>query len=155
MVLRARLRVAETPQGVAYGMATLRLKMASRNDRGATVEMSQVSDQDMWMSTFGVASDCLPWYRGIRFDDGSDWETPGAVTVWMWDKEDESKTVKHYFKTNDIRRAWESMVRGEGSHNGHYYHCGTKITPDCSEDSDQCVGDIVLQIAAYGKLVWG
>lgn len=117
------------------------------NKENLVIAEITVDREELWQSIFGSAYETFSWWLGEEFKQGGDWETIGEVTLTAWDEEDNSKEVVKSFKPDDIFDAWAKSV-AEG-----YGHCGSPMSE--IDDADACFGDVVLQLAMYGKLVWG
>lgn len=120
----------------------------------------ELDDTELWSAVFGSAWDEDPvahsWCMGYQFIGGADWETVGMVCIQYIpeggnedDCEDESKWDTVTLGIKDIERGLSIAVK-EG-----YRHvpCGGNIGWDF-EDYDSCVGELILQLAVYGKEVW-
>lgn len=106
-----------------------------------------VDKEELWSAIFGSAYETHHWWRGEKFADGADWDTIGDVTLTAYDPDDESKTITKSFKPDDIFAAWQqSVANGNG-------HCGCPMTD--IDSADACFGDVVLQTAVYGKIIYG
>ncbi len=115
-----------------------------------------VCDEDVWEATFGVSAESMPWYRDLTFISG-DWETPGVVRVYMADpdnEDDDDKVRGGIYGITDVRQAWQDVINGKGSKDGHYYHCGGPVDSGSIEDSDSCAGDLVLQMLVFGEIIY-
>jgi len=107
-----------------------------------------VDKQELWSNIFGSAYESHRWWLGEEFAEGASWEVVGDVTLTAWSEQDEDKEVTKSFKPDDIFDAWKKSVEMR------YEHCGNYTMLDV-DDADACFGDIILQLAMYGKLVWG
>jgi hypothetical protein len=93
---------------------------------------------------------------GYEYLDGADWDKVGTIRVQYipedgdeddWDDEDKWATID--LGIEDITRGLSIAVR-EG-----YRHvpCGGAIGWNF-DDYDSCVGELIMQLAIYGKEVW-
>lgn len=131
----------------------------------ATIKI-EVDDNELWSQLWGCGYESDPvnhnWLMNTEFKHGADWEKLGTVTLWFipenGDDTDEKYWDRDHYKEHcaskdvtikDIEDALSLAMR-EG-----YNHvpCGGKIDFNF-DDWDGCVGDILLQLIAYGKEVW-
>jgi hypothetical protein len=117
------------------------------NKENLVIAEITVDKEELWQSIFGSAYESFEWWLGERFKQGASWEVIGEVTLTAWNPEDETKEITKSFKPDEIFEAWVKSV-AEG-----YGHCGSTMLE--IDDADACFGDVVLQVAMYGKLVWG
>ena len=91
-----------------------------------------------------------PWWRTVRFLDGSDWDVPGPVLLGIDDPYSDDKVVYNIVEYDDIEAAaLKAMSTACDACTG----LGISISADM--DWDACVSDAVLQIAVLGEVVYG
>ena len=113
---------------------------------------------DLWEAVWGSdGSGILYWCDTVRDINGSSialWrESPSGYIVgnpqdFMLREFDESQDEYHWHKITmgDLVDAYgKALAAGER-------HCGVGLNVD---DSDECFGDIVLQYACFGEMVYG
>lgn len=134
----------------------------------ATIQL-HIDNQELWSNLWGSGYELDPvnrnWLVHEEYNNGAEWnkwDKYADVTIWYIpegaDEQDEKYWRKDTFKqhcaskrvhVDTIATALSKAIE-EG-----YRHvpCGGRITHDF-EDWDSCVGDIILQLIAYGKEVW-
>jgi len=118
------------------------------NKENLVIAEIAVDKEELWSSIFGSAYESHSWWLDEEFKEEGGWETIGEVTLTAWNAKNNSKEIVKSFKPDDIFDAWKKSV-AEG-----YVHCGNYSMLDV-DNADACFGDIVLQIAMYGEIVWG
>ena len=84
------------------------------------------------------------WWRGVRYSEGADWNTPGTLTVTVDDPDNpEEGELTRSFTAGDLLDAYDAMP--------HKTHCGTC---DLITDPDAC-SEAILQWAFFGEVVYG
>ena len=123
-----------------------------------TIEVSHTTAVDvdeLWSNVWGDdGSGITYWCSGIKQADGE------GISLWRFEGDkiiansqdfqiavfDELTNTETWY-TVTLQQLAEAWVKALGK----YKHCG-----GCSlEDSDSCVGDIVLQVALFDELVYG
>ena len=117
----------------------------------------EVSYDDLWEAIWGSdGSGITYWCDKIRKPDGSD--------IDLWLKGDETYSLKpnpqdfklhdfeedkwHLITLNALANAYRKAVEDK------LHHCGSCEVADL-EDADECTGDILLQLAIFGEVVYG
>jgi len=108
-----------------------------------------ISKQTLWEATFGGGWEYMPWWTGLVYSDGGDWDKigTGEFTLTACDPDDPSEpdTTKT-LTIEDLAKAY-SIALAEG-----YEHCGGAWDLD---DPDACVSDGLLQLAFFGEVIYG
>ena len=84
------------------------------------------------------------WWRQLWFQGSANWDTMGELKVMGENPDDEAKTITKFLTARDFLAAYDAMP--------HKLHCGTC---DLIDDPDECSGDLILQWAMYGQIVYG
>lgn len=101
--------------------------------------------EELWSEVLGSNYEAVSdWIVREQYIDG-DWETPGTIQITAEDPEEESNTITVGIDADDLYRAYEIALENE------YHHCGRALD---EQDFDACAGDIVLQVAVYGEVVF-
>ena len=117
----------------------------------------EVSYDDLWESIWGSdGSGSTYWCSKIRKPDGSD--------IDLWLKEDGAHSLKpnpqdfklydceegqwHLVTLNALAGAYRKAVEED------LHHCGYYPVSNL-EQADECVGDIILQLAVFGEIIYG
>jgi len=114
---------------------------------------TKINGNKLWSAVFGSAFETMPWWKALKFVD-CDWDQMptnlvGHVRVGIDDPEFEEGEKIQF---EDIRI--EHLVKGlEICIEKGYHHCGIPISVDL--DYDSCAGDVILQCAIFGELVYG
>ena len=130
----------------------------------ATIKI-ELDDNELWSQLWGCGYESDPvnrnWLMNTEFKNGADWNKIGDVTIWYipesgndgdekyWSSEYKKHCASKDVTLTDIENALSFAMKER------YYHvpCGGRIDEDF-ERWDGCVGDILLQLIAYGKEVW-
>jgi hypothetical protein len=110
-----------------------------------TVVVNIEMDADaLWSAVFGSAYEQMGWWLGEHFVEG-DWSTAGLAKITFEDPDTSSEQTT-YVNVDDLARGYSLALKN------NYHHCGTGID---LEDPDACVGDIILQCAIFGEVIYG
>lgn len=117
----------------------------------------EVSYDDLWEAIWGSDGTGISyWCSKIRKLDGSGIDlwlkgegehdlVPNPQDFMLYDMEEEKwHTILLADLANAYRKAYEDKLR----------HCGTCDVADL-DDPDACTGDILLQLAIFGEVVYG
>jgi hypothetical protein len=102
-----------------------------------------IDKDELWSEVFGSAYESMDWWLDEEFLTG-DWEHHGEVRI-SYEDEDENPQ-KMILKIEDIARGYALALE-----NG-YHHCGSYVD---IRNMDACAGDIVLQCAIFGQVIYG
>lgn len=109
---------------------------------------------DLWEAIWGSdGSGIVYWCPVIRDENGE------GVSLWVEDENGDLKGNPQTLKMLDVEDNWhvvtvDQMVKGyELARQQGLTHCGSY--PLDHEDSDSCFGDVVLQLAIFGEMVYG
>lgn len=105
------------------------------------------TDEALWSGVFGSMFEVNDWWIDVTYLMG-DWDVPGKVRLVISNPDDENGTIIGTLEMDNIRRAFDSLVR-QGV-----------INVDCiySEDDvdlDSIYGDAVVQQALLGDIIYG
>lgn len=110
-----------------------------------TIEV-EIDAQELWSGVLGSAYESFEWWLGEKYVGDADWETPGQVII-TYEDPDTNEAKRKTLDVNDFARAYQMALKNKN------YHCGSyKID---IEDPDACVGDIVMQYAIFGEIIYG
>ena len=117
----------------------------------------EVSYDDLWEAIWGSDGTGMTyWCSKIRKPDGSDIDlwlkgegqyslVPNPQDFKVYDHEEGKwHTITLEALADAYRKAYEGKLR----------HCGTCDVTDL-EDADACTGDILVQLAAFGEVIYG
>lgn len=100
---------------------------------------------DLWANIFGSGFDTYPWWREVRFDEGSSWDTPGVATVIVDDPDNVGATLSVQVTEAMLREAL-LVCR----HQNKVDPCtGHALLPDGDWDADGA--DVLMQIVCLGQ----
>lgn len=116
--------------------------------------MSEVDRDELWSAIMGSGFDTFNWWQGMRFEDAS-WESPGVVgTVTM--RVEDPKSGGTLSKTIDMKRLLVAISYAiEKGYRDPLVPDGTIGMAVASMDFDAVTGDIVMQCAVFGDVVYG
>jgi hypothetical protein len=100
---------------------------------------------EIWSDVFGSGYEYCPWWVGVKYSDGADWDKHGVATIKHWGKEDEDVLEVTKITIEDIAKAYATLTADNWTHCGG---CGLSAPDGCSSD-------VVLQMAVYGEIVYG
>jgi hypothetical protein len=116
-----------------------------------TIDIDEVK---LWEAVWGSdGSGVTYWCSHIRQPDGSD------IDLWVNDENGQLVGNPQDMKLRDAEDGtWHTVTLaqlveayGKALSNGET-HCGVSLSLD---DSDECFGDIVLQYAVFGEMIYG
>lgn len=122
--------------------------MENNTENLITIPVS-IDRQKLWEATFGGGWEFMPWWVGMKYGKGGDWDNigDGTFTLATIDPDDpDAKPEKKTLTIDDLARAWGVALQN------NYHHCGSAWDLD---DPDACVSDGILQIAFFGELIYG
>lgn len=111
----------------------------------------EVSYDDLWSAVWGseVAYD---WFSKVRQPDGKG--------IDLWTKPDFDPNPQDFKVYDEYEEKWHEVTL-EALANGYRlalqnntHHCGGCEVADL-EDPDACTGDIIIQLAIFGKVIYG
>lgn len=102
----------------------------------------QFKAEDFWSEIMGSAWECYDWWVTLDYSEGASWDKVGEITVTAWDGETEGETL--ITKTLTIKDLAESY--------GKCLAEGFRIN---IHDMDANQGDVILQMAMFGEVVYG
>lgn len=117
---------------------------------------------DLWSAVFGSGWETVAsWLRKVKLEgDEADWDVPGAVTITaenphaLIDDIDDDPTIEATLVLEDIAKA-VSEVLAEGYRDACTGQPITLDPEDLGGDWDACVGNVILQQAVYGEVIYG
>lgn len=114
-----------------------------------TITITDTQVKEIWVNAFGTSGESMPWWRNIRFLEGS-WDTPGVAEVTIQDPlNDDSEIMAIVTPRTLVAAAFEASTTSVDA-------CtGDPINVLGSLDWDSCVSDCVLQTAVLGDVVYG
>jgi hypothetical protein len=127
------------------------------NDTFTVTITKEVSYNDLWEAIWGSdGSGITYWCSKIRKPDGSD------IDLWIDGGEQHSlKPNPQDFKLYDAEEGQWHLVTLDNLADAYRkafeidaHHCGTYAVTNL-EDADECAGDILLQLAVFGEIVYG
>lgn len=131
----------------------------------ATIKL-EVDDNELWSQLWGSGFAHDPvnrnWLMDVEFKQGADWDKIGKATIWYvprdgdcddpkyWDEEHyQEHCANKDVAIEDIAEALSLAMQKQY----HHVPCGGRIDENF-ERWDSCVGDIILQLIAYGEEVY-
>ncbi len=103
-----------------------------------------IDKDELWSEVFGSAYEQAgDWWLDEHYVSG-DWETHGEVRIGYLDEDENPQSITLTIK--DIARGYGIAVE-QG-----YHHCGSYVD---FRNMDACSGDIILQCAIFGQLIYG
>lgn len=102
----------------------------------------RIPADDLWSAVFGSAFETWSWYYSVDYIEG-DWDVPGKVMIMAWDgvHEDYDHLNEYVIDLDDLVEAYTK-----------YVNLGYKTMYD---DLDAVYGDVVVQLAMYGEVIYG
>ena len=123
-----------------------------------TTTTYEINDESLWTGIWGSGFENDPvarnWFMSLDFIEG-DWDKVGVAEVKYVDEKDteegwnQDKWLTKRLTIDDLVKAFQFAMTEGYSH----VPCGGAIDLD-TERWDGCVGDIIIQLAVYGKEVW-
>ena len=105
-----------------------------------------VDDNELWSEVFGSGFEGEShWIERIDFVEG-DWTTAGKVVIHADDYEGNTQVVP--ITVDDLGKALQELIKRNSK------HCGGYLINATFDDWDACVGDMILQYAVWGNLVY-
>lgn len=107
-----------------------------------------VNAEEFWSAVFGSAWETWEWWVGLNYLEGSDWDKVGQVEITALDPDgnQETDTIKKVLGLDDIVNAFTKAVTDNKSFGGFDPH---------ELDLDACDGDVVIQYAMFGDVIYG
>jgi hypothetical protein len=103
-----------------------------------------IDKDEFWSEIFGSSWEMAEHWRKVKFLSG-DWDKAGEVMV-VCENPYEDGNITKVLRVEDLASAYAfALEKG-------YHHCGSTIN---IEDMDMCAGDIVMQCAVYGDVIYG
>ena len=104
-----------------------------------------VKKDDLWSDVFGSGGDVMPWWINVEFIDCT-WDTHGQAKITALDPDDpdEQETLTKVITVQDLADAMSALTEGG------FTHCGGHPL----DSTDECTGDVILQQAVYGDIVY-
>lgn len=96
---------------------------------------------ELWSNVMGSGWETWHWWLAVVYDDGADWNIPGGVTLSIADPNKERGGLIKRIGLSDIEVALSQLAMD-----------GTPVNVD---DLDAITGDMVLQQAVLGEVVYG
>lgn len=108
-----------------------------------TINVEIIKDaEDLWSSVFGSAWETCPWWVGVKYLEGG-WNVPGRVRITP---EDPDTGERGEPVIVDLPALAEAV--------GWYIASGYESM--CAlEDLDAVYGDVIIQKAVFGEVVYG
>lgn len=100
-----------------------------------------ITSQELWSNVMGSAFETWHWWLAVVYDDGSDWDVPGGVTLSIADPNKERGGLIKRIGVPDLTAALDQLAIN-----------GTPVNVD---DLDAHTGDLILQQAVLGEVVYG
>lgn len=100
-----------------------------------------ITAQELWSNVMGSGFETWHWWLAVSYCDDGDWNIPCHVTLSIADPEKERGGLIKTITITDIEVALDQLAMD-----------GTPVNVD---DLDAHTGDVVLQQAVLGKLVYG
>lgn len=130
----------------------------------ATIKIELDSEHlwaSLWGSGFETDSVARNWLMTYEFLGSADWDCVGTARLWYIpegaDEEDEKfwgDDYQEHCAFKDVTLEDIENALGKAMQEGYrHVPCGGNIDTDLDR-WDACVGDILLQLIAYGKEVW-
>lgn len=102
-------------------------------------------DEPIWTQVLESGWDTFEWWTAAEFLEG-DWDVPGVVLVTHTPPDDpDEPATTHRLDEAAINAAY---VTAKLKHSGGLFHL-------FEDDIDAIAGDVVMQIACFGKIVYG
>ena len=137
-------------------MATITI--TEKKETSTTTTTHEIPDQELWSAMWGSGFESDPvtnnYLMSMEFIEG-EWDELGIVEIqYVAEDDDDEGTVEEKWLTKrlNIQDVVDALTKAM-SEGYHHVPCGGKIDADF-DDWDACVGDILLQLALYGKEVW-
>jgi hypothetical protein len=107
-----------------------------------------VDAEQFWSAVFGSAWETWDWWVSLNYLEGSDWDKVGQVEIAGLDPDGDQETdiIKKVLGLDDIVKAFSKAVTDNKSFGGFDPH---------ELDLDACDGDVVIQYAMFGDVVYG
>lgn len=110
-----------------------------------TINGQAVTEQELWDGVLGSgAIQAWDWWRGVVFEDGASWETPGIVKVFAYDESGAAIAPKR-IAVADLVHAANKVARIDRK-------LGTNVFAITNLDAD--TADLVLQVAVFGEVIY-
>ena len=101
-----------------------------------------VNPYDLWSSICGSAWESWEWWLGWKYE-GGDWENPCTLWVVAENPYDDG-AITATVTVDDLARAIEDLQ-----------HSTVVMAAVVSSDFDALTGDIIMQQAIFGEVVYG
>lgn len=96
---------------------------------------------ELWSNIMGSAFETWDWWLAVVYAEDTDWNIPGRVTLSIADPEQERGGLIKTIDLQDMVDAIDKLAMD-----------GTLVNVD---DLDACEGDLILQVAVLGEVVYG
>lgn len=112
---------------------------------------TSVDMNELWSAVWGSDGIGMDWIRMVRTADGK------GIKLWTDEWEPNPQPFRIY---DDSEEKWydvslDDLVRGyQIAVEQQVKHCGYCLVSDL-DDPDACTGDIIIQLAVFGELVYG
>lgn len=100
-----------------------------------------MTTQELWSNVMGSGFETWHWWLAVVYEDDADWDIPGRVTLSIADPDKERGGLIKTIDIRDISVALDRLAMD-----------GTPVNVD---DLDAHTGDVVLQQAVLGEVVYG
>jgi hypothetical protein len=104
---------------------------------------------DIWDEVFGSGWETCPWWRNVKYHDGAAWDKPGRVTIGI--EGPEGDVILEKDVTPETFCAALERVISEGYRDA----CTGEVIRLDDFMWDSCSGDVVLQMAVLGEVIYG
>jgi hypothetical protein len=104
----------------------------------------QYQAEDFWSEILGSAWETYDWWVSLDYSEGAAWDKVGELTITAWDGQGESEEEGTITKTLGIKDLAEAY--------GKCLSEGFRIN---IHDLDADQGDVILQMAMFGEIVYG
>lgn len=111
--------------------------------------VQEIDSRDFWEGIVGSAWETWSWWAHVDCDYG-DYSRGLTVSVfdpavdeWEWDRHDESTYITRHLTVDDLAASYSWYQRTYGHRAYHY------------EDMDACYGDVIIQHAIFGEVIYG
>lgn len=103
----------------------------------------RIPADDLWSSIMGSAWETWSWWTAVEYQGKADWDVPGYVKITAWDgvHEDYDHLTTKVLNPDDLFEAYN-----------WYVNQGYKMM---YEDLDAVYGDVIVQRAFYGEVIYG